>query len=248
MILPYEITRYQGAVLDISSLETDADGFLKLLEAAMLELSQQELIAVWLFLTPDQAHFITVAVSLGFTYHHADEKGIQLLFRFKPDAHIPGYATHFIGAGGVVVDDRSRLLVIQERFHTRKHYKLPGGAIEPNEHISTGVVREVLEETGIHTEFLSLNGFRHWHGYRYGKSDIYYICRLKPLTTEIVIDPEEISEAVWMPVAEYLTHPYVHPFNRKIVEAALNSPGMTLHELPGTYSSETHELFFFPNP
>jgi hypothetical protein len=40
----------------------------------------------------------------------------------------------------------------------------------------------------------------------------------------------------------------VHPFNRKIVEAALNSPGMTLHELPGTYSSETHELFFFPNP
>ena len=36
---------------------------------------------------------------------------------------------------------------------------------------------------------------RHWHGYRYGKSDIYFVCRLSALSEEVTMQAEEIEEA-----------------------------------------------------
>jgi 8-oxo-dGTP pyrophosphatase MutT (NUDIX family) len=111
----------------------------------------------------------------------------------------------------VVLTEDRRLLVIQERHHTRRHYKLPGGALHPGEHIVDAVIREVAEETGIRTEFDSLVCFRHWHGYRYGKSDIYFVTRLVPLSFEIQMDTSEVSECLWMPVDDYLSHPAYRP-------------------------------------
>jgi len=143
-----------------------------------------------------------------------------------------------------LIDAQNNILVIQERYHTRRHYKLPGGALDPGEHIYQAAVREIFEETGIRSKFLSLNCFRHWHGYRYGKSDIYFVCRLKPLSSVITIDPGEISEALWMPVDEYLNHPDTHPFNRKIVHTSLNNQGLKLGTIPGYGSLETHEMMF----
>ncbi len=131
-----------------------------------------------------------------------------------------------------------------KHHHTRKHYKLPGGALDPGEHIAAGVVREVLEETGVRSEFISLNCFRHWHGYRNGKSDIYFVCRLKPLSSEITLDPKEISKALWMPVEEYLSDPDTHPFNHKIVRTTLTTPGLKIDNIPDYGSPETHELLF----
>ena len=169
---------------------------------------------------------------------------------------MPPFATHYIGAGGVVIDDDRRLLVIQERHHRHRHYKLPGGALLPGEHIASAAVREVKEETGIDTEFVSLVCFRHWHGYRYGKSDIYFVTRLRPLTYDIEMDPSEISECLWMPVDDYLGHQDTHEFNRRIVQAALDieaaeagraaCPALRPEPIPGYGTPETHELFF-PN-
>ena len=39
-----------------------------------------------------------------------------------------------------------------------------------------------------------LHSFRHWHGYRYGKSDIYFVCRLAPLSEELTMQTEELEE------------------------------------------------------
>jgi len=103
---------------------------------------------------------------------------------------------------------------------------LPGGALHPGEHLATAAVREVLEETGVETKFEAVICWRHWHGYRYGKSDIYFICRLSPLTHEIERDDWEIDECLWMPVGEYLQHELVGDFNRAIVEAAISTPGL----------------------
>ena len=66
------------------------------------------------------------------------------------------------------------------------------------------MVREVLEETGVRTRFEAVVCLRHWHGYRYGKSDIYFVCRLSPLSREITMQEEELEAALWMPVDEYL--------------------------------------------
>lgn len=199
---------------------------------------------VWLFLPLERSDLVEASTAVGFTYHHADEKGLQLTLALVGGAFIPGYATHYIGAGGVLLDDDMRILVIQEKYHTRKHYKLPGGALDPGEHISDAVVREIREETGIEAEFLSLHSFRHWHDYRYGKSDIYFVCRLKPLSSEITIDPSEISEALWMPLEDYLNHPDTHPFNRKIVLSTVEKPGLRIDEIEGYGTPETHEMFF----
>ena len=53
--------------------------------------------------------------------------------------------------GAVVHDAAGRLLVVQ-RAHDpdRGAWSVPGGRVEPGEDDATAVVREVLEETGLH--------------------------------------------------------------------------------------------------
>jgi hypothetical protein len=102
----------------------------------------------------------------------------------------------------------------------------------------------VREETGIETAFRALMGFPHWHGYRFGKSDIYFICRLEPLSCEITIQESEIAEGRWMPVEEYLAYEHVGAFNKQMVAAALEGSGL----VPGWFddyevSPRTHEIF-----
>ena len=62
-------------------------------------------------------------------------------------------------------------------------------------------VRETLEETGIKTEFVGVLCYRHMHNYRWNCSDLYFICLLKPLTTEIAVDTNEIAACKWMDVS-----------------------------------------------
>ena len=42
--------------------------------------------------------------------------------------------------------------------------------------------------------------FRHMHGYRWGTDDIYFACLLRPLSTDIILQPGEIADAKWMDV------------------------------------------------
>ena len=245
MVLPFTENPFRGVAIEVGDRNEDADRFPAALSETVAELKHGGYSLAWLQLAPGRADLIPTALELGFEYHHADRsEGVLLVLRLRPDATVPGYATHFIGVGGVVLDDEGRLLVIQERHHRRKHYKLPGGALDPGEHIADAALREVLEETGIRTEFLSLHCFRHWHGYRYGKSDIYFVCRLRPLSFEITADPAEIAEAGWMPVQEYLDDGDTHPFNRRIVETALSTPGLRPGRIPGYGTGETHEMMF----
>ena len=56
------------------------------------------------------------------------------------------------------------------------------------------------EETGVDTEFVGVVCFRHMHNFRYGCSDFYFVCHLRPLTKEIKIDESEIADCRWMKV------------------------------------------------
>ena len=200
--LEFEKDRFGGVVINGENLPSLED-FPSVLENTINVLKEDGIRLIWLYLPLERSDLVPGSTAAGFSYHHADEKGLQLTLPLVEGAFIPGYATHYIGAGGVLLDEENRILVIQEKYHTRKHYKLPGGALDPAEHISDAVVREVREETGIESEFISVHSFRHWHGYRYGKSDIYFVCRLKPLTHEITLDPSEIqklSGCLWMTI------------------------------------------------
>lgn len=62
--------------------------------------------------------------------------------------------------------------------------------------------REVFEETGIKTEFKGILSFRHVHKGMFGKSDLFFICLMKPLTSTIVLD-DEIAACEWVDMDIY---------------------------------------------
>lgn len=69
------------------------------------------------------------------------------------------------------------------------------------ENISETAIREVKEETGIETEFVSLLSFRHIHEFRWGTDDLYFVCLLRPLSSNVKIDEQEISACKWIDVS-----------------------------------------------
>lgn len=73
-----------------------------------------------------------------------------MLTMWLPDVTIdsnklPNYASHYMGVGGLVINERNEMLVITERyaFDDVKRWKLPGGLVDAGESIADAAVREV---------------------------------------------------------------------------------------------------------
>ena len=239
---------FGGIVPDPARLPEDPAVFTSQLAHSLIHWQEEGYKVVWLELPISQAALVPVAVDSGFTFHHSGEAYLLLTRRLVEGSYIPPYATHYIGVGGVVVNGARELLVVSEKYRQRSRgpaYKLPGGALQPGEHLAEAAVREVLKETGVRTRFESMACFRHWHGYRYGKSDIYFVCRLSPLSTDIAMQVEEIKQCLWMPVDEFLASEEISPFNQRIVRAALESPGAVPATIEG-YGDPKRFEFFMP--
>jgi 8-oxo-dGTP pyrophosphatase MutT (NUDIX family) len=236
---------FGGVVIESADLPSGPADFAARLEYSLGVWKAEGMKVVWLAAAREKAALIPVCVERGFVFHHAGEDVLQMTLTLVPGAFIPPYATHYVGAGGVVLREDGNLLVVSERYKqvSGRRLKLPGGALQPGENIGAAVVREVKEETGIDARFESVICLRHWHGYRYGKSDIYFVCRLSPLSAEITMDAEELAECLWLPVEEYLADPDVHPFNKLVVRAAINpgNPGISEKFIP-EYKPEIYEL------
>jgi len=246
--LAYTVNQFQGAQVDREKLSNDPEEFRIQIEEAIKEWRADAVKLIWLEIPLEKARLIPVATELGFTFHHTNEDNLTLTYRVQSDAFIPSDATHCIGAGGVVLNNRRELLVVTERHRrdmSRPYYKLPGGALLAGEHLADAVVREGLEETGVQAKFEAIVCFRHWHGYRWGKSDIYFVCRLSPVSEEITMQQEEIEDCLWMPVDEYLASEYVSVFNKKIVNAAIDTEGFPTTWVEG-YADPSRYEFFMP--
>lgn len=59
---------------------------------------------------------------------------------------------------------------------------------------------KVFEETGIKAKFQSLLCFRERADFKWKATDVYFVAFLKPITTEINMDPREIKKATWMKI------------------------------------------------
>ena len=188
-ILHFDTNPFGGAVIVPQSLPEDPDEFGSRLTYSLQTWGSDGLKAVWLQIPKDLSKLIPIAIDAGFDFHHTSDEYLMLTHQLIPGAHLPPFATHYIGVGGVVLNEDKELLVVCERYRRpgqAPFYKLPGGALQAGEHLVDAIVREVLEETGVETKFESLVCFRHWHGYRYGKSDIYFVCRLAPLSLSLI--------------------------------------------------------------
>jgi 8-oxo-dGTP pyrophosphatase MutT (NUDIX family) len=248
-VLEWTENRFGGVVVDPEALPAEAEEFKRRLPGSLSVWAEQGLKVTWLEIPISKTPLIPVAVEAGFVFHHSGQHYVMMTRQLVEDAFVPPYATHYIGAGGVVLNDRQELLVVWEKAHRQrgaKYYKLPGGALHAGEHIVDCVQREVHEETGIETRFESLVCFRHWHGYRFKKSDIYFVCRLSPLNHEIAADEEEIAECLWMPVQEYLASEDVGVFNKRIVQAALNGASLVPTWIEGYQSDPDRREIFMP--
>jgi 8-oxo-dGTP pyrophosphatase MutT (NUDIX family) len=248
-LLEWTENRFGGAVVDPKALPEGAETFEQRLSGSLRSWADRGLKVVWLEIPISKSALIPVAVEAGFVFHHSGQAYVMMTRQLAEGAFVPPYATHYVGAGGVVLNERRELLVVWERAHRQrgsKYYKLPGGALHPGEHIVDCVKREICEETGIETQFEALVCFRHWHGYRFDKSDIYFVCRLSPLNHEIAADEIEIAECLWMPVQEYLESEDVGVFNKRVVQAALNGASMVPTWIEGYQTDPDRREIFMP--
>lgn len=165
--------------------------------------------AAWVKLSSNQLHLLAMFVGMGFVLHHCNSDNSILLYKWlrSSPSTIPEYSNHFIGVGGVVLDDQDNILVIQIRNQARRvvPWKIPGGYVETQESLATAGVREVKEETGVDGEPLGIIGFREICNAPYGRRDIYFVMLMRPLSKTIDIqDTKEVEFCEWMPFTAWL--------------------------------------------
>lgn len=192
---------------DINNLQ-----FSELLSNTIDKATNEKKSACWLKLPIEYGYYIPLAAKLGFKFHHAEDNQATMSLWLDPShtSRIPKYATHQIGVGGLVVNgynsktgEPDKILVIKEINKVNNNYKFPGGLSDVGEHFSDTAIREVKEETGIESKFISLLTMRHSHEVQFGVSDIYLIALLEAKTTEIVKCNLEIEEAIWIDYQEF---------------------------------------------
>lgn len=217
--------RYSG--LTVSSKEEYISGqkLDSLLEVSMNHWRDEGIRTVWFKVELIHADWVPILVKHGFVYHHAQSDFVMMAqwLVVNEANNIPRYAHNMIGVGAFVVNDEDELLVVQERFAVKSHWKLPGGYVNPGEDLRSAAVREVKEETGVDTEFVSMVTFRHVHQANFNCSDIYFIIHLKPVSKSITMCTKELAKCEWMKLQEYVKHPLVHEVNQYFAECFLES-------------------------
>jgi 8-oxo-dGTP pyrophosphatase MutT (NUDIX family) len=246
-LLAFEYNKFNGIIVNSAQLPADIDVFLAELSALLDHAKLQKKAVIWLTLSIDLAHFIAIATSQGFTFHNCLPTEVTLIFKSQAQDFVPFVPTHSLGAGGLVQNSQGEILVIRE--HGATTYKLPGGHIELGETIEDAVIREVFEETGIQTTFSTVLGMASTHPYRFGKSNIYIVCKLVPLSTQINIqDTHEIDDAKWILPQDYLLDANNSAFNKYLIKSLLNATGLGKSTLDlSQFSTLKHEVFLADN-
>ncbi|WP_428739238.1 NUDIX domain-containing protein [Sulfurimonas sp.] len=211
--------RYSGITIQNSSIEHSPLEFEEALVALLENVENKKLL--WIKLSIENAEFIPLLTKQGFVFHHCDENSLMLVKKLITEPTMPTAKNHTLGVGVVVLDGK-KLLTIKDRVY--QTYKLPGGYIDDRENISKAAKREVFEETGIKVEFDSIISLGHFTPAQFGESNLYVVCLAKPLSWEITIqDTDEIEDAKWIDVDEYLEREDVLPYNKELVKTALKT-------------------------
>ncbi|XP_028752915.1 nudix hydrolase 10-like [Neltuma alba] len=213
-ILPAVNDTHGGVIVEMKKTMSP-DAFVTLLRASLLQWKHQGMGGVWIKLPIELVNLVETAVKEGFWFHHA-EPSYLMLVNWIPETGntIPPNASHRVIVGAIVLNDNKEVLVVQEkrgRFHGLGVWKIPTGVVDAGEDLFNAAIREVKEETGIDTEFLEVLAFRQTHEEFFGKSDLFFLCMLRPLSFDIRKQDLEIEAAQWMPFEEYAAQ----PFNQK---------------------------------
>ncbi|XP_024976903.1 nudix hydrolase 10-like isoform X2 [Cynara cardunculus var. scolymus] len=251
-LLPAICDEYGGVVVELKE-HMESDVFLTLLKTSMSQWTLQGKKGVWIKLPIHLANLVETTVKEGFWYHHAEPDYLMLVNWIpKTTSTLPLNASHRVGVGAIVLNDKQ-----EEKSGILRGtgiWKIPTGIVEVGEDISAGVIREVVEETGIDTEFVEVLAFRQSHKAFFGKSDLFFVCMMRPLSFDIQIQELEIEAAQWMPLEEVAAQPFAQKtdslMNRimKLCKAKVEKDysGFTPHPVT-SYFSESPSYIYFNN-
>ena len=124
---------FQGVTVDKKLLAKTPALFERQLEQSIAAWRTAKRRGIWLSIPHDRTELIPVAQKLGFVLHHAKAEYVMLTHWLdeKEPNQLPTYAMSTIGVGGLVVNKKREVLLIQERFAWMKDYfKLPGGCLD----------------------------------------------------------------------------------------------------------------------
>ncbi|KAG6501780.1 nudix hydrolase 8-like isoform X1 [Zingiber officinale] len=246
---------YGGMIVNPETLPWNTNVFAHALEASISSWKQKGKKGIWLKVPLGRSELVPIAVKAGFKYHHAEQAYLMLTY-WIPEGPclLPANASHQVGVGGFIVSEKNEILVVQEKYCSSTSvggWKLPTGFIHESEEIFSGVVREVKEETGIDTEFLEVVAFRHAHHLAFGKSDLFFICMLRPISNEIKIDEQEIKAAKWMPLDEFTKQPFIQDDKmfKKIIDICMarlgkRHCGLLAHQVISKFDGRSSSLYY----
>jgi len=187
--------------------------FLGRLTETVTEAKKRDYTALWAEVPMSESRIIPYLGERGFRFHRAEGDTSHLFLWLKEgeECRVPDYATHQVGVGGMCISPcGTKILVVRELRGNFAKWKIPGGLSDVGEGLSQAACREVLEETGVECEEGgTVLSFRHTHGSQFGRSDLYFVVRLKPKVDENgelptpVPQAGEISEALWLPLSTF---------------------------------------------
>ncbi|MGH3766194.1 MAG: NUDIX domain-containing protein [Pseudonocardiaceae bacterium] len=123
------------------------------------------------------------------------------------------HAQFIAGITGLVRDDAGRVLLLRHRLWPPKHqWGLPTGYAKRRETFEATIVREVKEETGLDVIVGPLMQLT--SGYQL-RIEVAYAARF--VGGELRLDPLEVLEAKWFPLAELPAG--LLPAHRQLIEA-----------------------------
>ncbi|MEU2948928.1 NUDIX domain-containing protein [Nocardiopsis alba] len=137
---------------------------------------------------------------------------------------------HSVSVAGAVIREDGRMLVIKRRDNG--NWEPPGGVLELDETPQEGVVREVLEETGVHVEVGQLTGV--YKNMACGVVALVFRC--KPSSSEARTTPEATA-VEWLTPDEVQVKMGVVYAVRLIDALTKNGPHVRTHD--GIYINES---------
>ncbi|KAK7331149.1 hypothetical protein VNO77_25366 [Canavalia gladiata] len=203
---------YGGVIVDLDQ-SMDSATFVTILRASISHWKQLGKKGLWIKVPIHLVNLVEALVKEGFGYHHAEPKYLMLVYWIpESPSTIPANATHRVGIGSFVMNEKKEVLVVQENsghFQGTGVWKFPTGVVDQGEDICVAAVREVKEETGVDSEFVEVLAFRQSHNSFFEKSDLFFVCMLRPLSSDIQIQRLEIEGAQWMSFEEYAAQPFI---------------------------------------
>eukprot|EP01038_Epipyxis_sp_PR26KG_P012498 gene12498-16766_t len=258
-ILQHSIDKYNGVIIKSTELVALSDEeFTDKLNLSLKFWKYYERRGIWLKIPIEKSSFIPIAVSNNFVFHHAEKEFVMLTNWLSEDENkLPPNASHQVGIGCVVIHN-DKILLVQEKNGPLKGtgvWKLPTGLCDLGEDITAAAVREVYEETGVRAEFDRILCFRQLHNSLFGKSDLFFVCVLKPVTCELNPQESEILKCEWLDPDMLFEQPFFKTRTlmvkiNSIIKSYIENPNQP-HIVSGTFPigfrPGANDLYFIQN-